>query len=197
MLTATQIAAIIMLLNAFGVDPITVRDVGHILNGNQTSIINNKTANMNTVKLTPDTSVTSAPSPIATKPQTVSYAEPASLARIEIINPFASKGSNVEHSTSSDFDERGNPMNEMDIAAIVHDKDGDPTSTDTVTVSTPDSSQDKKIVGTGAVTPMYKDGKQDLVPIYNFHYVFKSKGEHKIVFSANGISESITVIVTE
>ena len=50
--------------------------------------------------------------------------------------------------------------------------------------------------GIGSVTKIYKeDGTQEIVSYYPFRYEFKTAGQHTIKFTANGMSESITLDV--
>lgn len=130
-------------------------------------------------------------------PVVAATAAPASQARIEIVNPIGGKGSNVHHSTSEAFDERGNPKNEMDIGAVLYGADGALVGDATMTITATDASQDKTIVGTGDVYPKFENGNRTLAPVYMFHYVFKTVGDHVITFSANGVSQSITVTISE
>lgn len=205
MLLGTQIAAIIMLLTAFGVDPITTADVQRILEG-QTTITSTTTTTMTQAQppatapstgngatapaLTGNEGTTAAPAPVVA-------AAPASLARIDVISPYPGKGLNMQHSTSTAFDQSGNPKNEMDIGAVVYGDDGEAIKSATVVVVATDPTQGKLINGTGNVTPIYVNGQKNVVPFYSFHYEFKTVGEHVITFSANGVSQSVTVTVSE
>ena len=208
MLLAPQIAAIIMLLTAFGVDPIITADVQRILEGKPaiTSTATTTTTTMTQAQppasapsagngatapaLTGNEGTTAAPAPaVATAP--------ASKARIDVINYRPGSGLNMPHSTSSDFDERGNPKNELDIGAVVYGEDGEPTRGAVVTIVATDSSQNKTENGTGSVTPIYVNGQKNVVPVYSFHYEFKAVGEHTITFSSGGVSKSVTVTVSE
>ena len=50
-------------------------------------------------------------------------------------------------------------------------------------------------IGIGAVTKIYEDGIPEMVSYYPFRYEFKTVGQHTIKFTANDMSESITVDV--
>jgi len=113
-----------------------------------------------------------------------------SKARIEIINPIATKGLNRPHSTSPNFDQYGNPENEIYIGAVVYGEDGEPTRTAVVEVTTTDASQNKMINGTGNVTPIYVNGQKRQTSFYPFSYEIKTVGEHSITFSTNGLTTS-------
>ena len=193
MLTISQIAAIIMLLTAFGVDPITTADVQRILEGKPAI------TSATTTTMTQAQQPAPAPTGVGAAPEetTQAAAAPASQARIDIINPLAGKGSNVPHSTSPAFDQSGNPKNEMDIGAVLYADDGNATGHPIMTITATDATQNKTIDGTGNVTPIYVNGQKNVVPVYSFHYEFKTAGEHVITFSANGVSQSITVTVSE
>ena len=123
----------------------------------------------------------SAPAPTA----------PASLARIDVINPIAGKGVRPGISTKGDMDERGNPSNEVVVGAVVYGDDGQPTDSATVTVAPTDAGQGKTIVGTGDVTPIYVNGERRLVPVYMFTYEVKASGPNEIAFSALGTSGKV------
>ena len=195
MLTISQIAAIIMLLTAFGVDPITTADVQRILEG-RPAITSTATTTTMTQAQPPATAPTKATpqAPSPTPASGVGTAEPVSLARIDIINPVATKGLNRPHSTSPELDQggKGNPMNEIYIGAVVYGEDGEMTKSATVTVvvKSPTSEETSTREGTGAFV---KPG----VPFYPFTYVFKTAGDHTITFSSGDVSKSITVQVSE
>ena len=196
MLLASQIAAIIMLLLAFGVDPIITADVQRILEGRPT--------------ITSSTTITMtqppAPAPNGingvgtTEPPIAAAASaPASKARIDIISPTPKSGLGRKHTTSPELDEggKGNPMNEMNIGAILYGDDGEAIRNAVMTITATDASQNKTIDGTGNVTPIYPNGQKNVVPFYSFHYEFKTVGEHTITFSSGGVSKSVTVTVSE
>lgn len=198
MLTIAQIAAIIMLLSAFGVDPIITADVQRILEG-RPAIISTAT----TTTMTPTRPPAPAPVPnqgttapiSSTAENGVGTAEPISQVRIDIISPLPGKGIRAGLSTSPSFDERGNAKNEIDIGAVLYGDDGEAINNATVVVTATDPTQGKLINSTGNVTPIYVNGQKRVVPVYSFHYEFKTAGEHVITFSANGVSQSVTVQV--
>ena len=117
---------------------------------------------------------------------------PASLARIDVINPIAGKGVRQGISTKGDMDERGNPSNEVVVGAVVYGADGQPTDSATVTVAPTDAEQGKTIVGTGDITPIYVNGERRLVPVYMFTYEVKASGPNEIAFSALGASGKVS-----
>ena len=139
------------------------------------------------------TTAPAAPAPSA--PATASApapTAPASLVRIDVINPIAGKGVRPGISTSSDPDERGNPSNEVIVGAVVYGDDGQPTDSATVTVAPTDAAQGKTIVGTGDITPIYVNGERRLVPVYMFTYEVKASGPNEIAFLALGASGKVS-----
>lgn len=134
-----------------------------------------------------------APTPPASASASVPApaAAPASLARIDVINPIAGKGVRPDISTKGDYDERGNPENEVVVGAVVYGSDGQPTDSATVTVAPTDASQGKTIIGTGDITPIYVNGERRLVPVYMFTYEVKASGPNEIAFSALGATGKV------
>jgi hypothetical protein len=197
MLLGTQIAAIIMLLGAFGVDQITLANVQSILEGHQ-AITSATTTTMTQAQppATPpaigNSVMPTQATPAPTEPTSAAAPVlPASLARIDVINPIAGKGVRPGISTSSDLDDRGNPSNEVVVGAVVYGADGQPTDSATVTVTTTDPTQGKTIVGTGSITPIYVDGERRLVPVYMFTYETHQAGPNEIVFSTADASGKV------
>lgn len=195
MLTAAQIAAIIMLLIAFGVDPITTADVQRILEG--------RSAIISTTTTTMTQEPTAQPAePIAGVGATPEAVEaPASKARIDIISPTPGLGLNRKHTTSLELDQdgKGNPMNAIAVGAVVYGDDGEPTRSAAVqvTIKTPSGEQSRPMSGTGAMIPIYPNGQKQVVPVYILHYEFAEAGEHTITFSSGGVSQSVAVQVSE
>lgn len=187
-----------MLLSAFGVDPITTADVQRILEG-RPAITSTATTTTMTQAQPPATAPTKATpqAPSPTPASGVGTSEPVSLAHIDVISPYPGKGLGKAHSISPAFDQSGNPKNEMDIGAVLYGDDGDATGHPSMTVTATDASQNTVIDGTGVITPIHVDGQKRVVPVYTFHYEFKAAGEHVITFSANGVSKSVTVQVSE
>ena len=209
MLLAPQITAIIMLLTAFGVDPIITADVQRILEGRPAITSTATTTTMTSAQ--PPASAPSSSNGAATPrlagnegttlaPAPVVATAPASRARIDVISPTPGNGLNRKHTTSPELDNdgKGNPMNEMVIAAVLYGDDGRTAIKDAImTITATDSVQNKTMNGTGEIHPVYVDGQKTIPPIYTYYYVFKTAGDHTITFSSNGISQSVTVKVSE
>ena len=123
--------------------------------------------------------------------------EPVSLAKIEIISPVPSKGLGRVYKTSGEYDERGEPYNELYIGAIVYNEAGKPTKDLTVTITATDATQNSVVESTGNTTAMVTQGSSTQIPFYKFNYQFKTLGEHTITFEAIGLTKSVTVNVTE
>ena len=205
MLTTAQIVAIIMLLQAFGVEQAVTSDVQRILEG-RPNLTSSQTTTMAPAQppVAPPSSGNGATAPALNSKNGTATAQivsvaPASKARIEIVNYRAGSGLNRPHSTSPDFDELGNPKNELDIGTIVYGEDGEPTrsATVTVTMKSPTGEQAHPIQGTGTVTPIYVNGQKQVVPVYTFHYEFNTPGTHIVTFSANGMQSSATIEVSQ
>src|SRR3989338_8332727 len=164
-LSQSQVNAIIALLYAFNVDQQTILSVQKALAPQSTSPVQNVQPQVTQTPVpqsaAPSTSSTPTTTPIPTTTTT-----PVSKARIEIINPIATKGLNRPHSTSPQFDQYGNPENEIYIGAVVYGEDGEPTRAAVVQVTATDTSQNKTINGTGNVTTIYVNGQKYQTPFY-------------------------------
>ena len=115
-------------------------------------------------------------------------AAPVSQARIEIApvtlaRPLDRTFVHVEGVES--VDAAPSHDNWADIAAFVYGDDGQNTRTATVVVTATDASQNATFVGTGNV----QKGRF----YFPFNYLFKTAGQHTVTFTANGLSESVTM----
>ena len=201
MLTVSQIAAIIMLLSAFGVDSIITADVQRILEGRPT-ITSSATTTMTQAQPPASAPTNGAPAPTGNEGVGASAPEaPASKARIDIISPIPGLELNRKYTTSPelDHDGKGNPMNAIAVGAVLYGEDGEPTRTAVaaITIKTPTTEKTISVQGTGAMVPIYPNGQKRVVPVYIFHYEFKTAGEHVITFSSGGVSRSVAVQVGE
>ena len=90
-------------------------------------------------------------------------------------------------------------MNAIAVGAVLYGEDGEPTRTAVVaiTIKTPTTEKTISVQGTGAMVPIYPNGQKRVVPVYIFHYEFKTAGEHVITFSSGGVSRSVAVQVGE
>lgn len=126
---------------------------------------------------------------------------PVSQARIEITALPAREYTANDYKTNPDGTLKEGSVaptdnNSADIRAIVYDVEGKPTNQPTVVITATDRSQDKTLKGTGNVMAVYNaDGQKNVVPVYVFHYEFRSSGDHQVTFSTNGLSQSITISV--
>ncbi len=147
---------------------------------------------------------TPAPTPQAPTPEPIVEAKPKpvpSKASIAIISPIAGKGigprmdfngTDVGYVASSTVE---NESNYIVLGLIVYDDAGENTRTAVVTVTATDASQNKTMNGTGNQKTMYYDGIAKVMWFYPFSYDFRFAGQHTITFSANGMTESVTLTV--
>ena len=117
---------------------------------------------------------------------------PVSKARIDIISPFPGKGLGRAYKAAPQISDESNYI---EIGAVVYDDAGDPTNQPTVTIEATDASQNKQLVQTGNVTPIYVNGEKRVVPVYPFHYEFRTAGTHTIKFTSGGITQEVSVEV--
>jgi len=115
-----------------------------------------------------------------------------SMTTIEIISPIGGKGLGRTYQASPEIVDE---LNYIEIGAIIRNEDGVVVKDATVVVEATDASQNKELVGTGDLTPIYPNGKKTFVSYYPFHYEFKTSGDHTITFTTNGVSEEVTVTV--
>lgn len=116
---------------------------------------------------------------------------------IEIIDPILGKGRAKKHELT-----KPNPADKHDLenyyielACIVR-VDGVAVKDKTVSISSNrDASQNKTLVGTGDVHPIFENEVRLIVPIYSYHYEFNHPGTHKILFVCEGVVSQINVDV--
>ncbi len=138
------------------------------------------------------TAPSSTPAPTSAPVETQTPTAPVSLAHIEIVSPFPSKGLGREYKASPEIiDER----NYIELGAIVYGDDGKPMDNTIVFITATDQAQNKTEKGTGDVMNIWVNGDRRQVPVYSFHYEFKTPGDHKVVFTANGMFQEVTLIV--
>ncbi len=190
-----------MLLQAFGVGQATIDIVQAQLR--PVPITTSATAMPATVapQQTPAPQTTLAPQPngASTAPVLAATAPVASLGHIGIIEPMGGKGIHnraSQISTSTAFDERGQPMNEVSIAAVIYGANGLPLPTDDhmvpMAITATDASQNLVLKGTGAGVTVYVDGYPRGALMYMYTYEVRTAGDHTITFSANDMSTSTT-----
>lgn len=134
--------------------------------------------------------------PVETQPtitQPVIEQTPMSQAKIEIVNPIGRKGIRRDFLARQDVKDE---QNYISIGAILYNEDGSVNQNEQMFISTPDETQDKTLDGTGTLwNNHYVDGQKVPVFYYPFTYQFKTVGDHKIVFTAAGLSTSVTINV--
>lgn len=130
------------------------------------------------------------------------------MSSIKIISPIQGKGlgKRIDTTTGADVGFRVSPTypelqdesNYIELGLLCTDDDGNVDDKSTVEVVATDSSQNKTMVGTGAIVKIYNDrGEGVQTYYYPFHYEFKTAGKHIITFTCNGLSESVELDVTQ
>lgn len=130
--------------------------------------------------------------PVVSTPAPLPIAQPKVMenkASIKIVSPIGMKGLNREYAArETPLDEK----NTLFIGAVVTNSEGEVVNDAVVKVTTSDESQDREINGTGDFW-----GNPHNVYYYPFTYEFRTKGDHKITFTAEGVSESVTISVPD
>lgn len=195
MLTATQIVAIVMLLQAFGLAPSAVANVQALLlagNSRHAAAQGSATAAGATTPVTstpqsPDApAVVIAPSQGAQPSQASAYPTPANIVvfnsgyyldNIQAPHYAAPDGTTLDSAKDGEF---------VTVGAIVYDSTGLVDCAAVVTATTSDSSQNK----TWTSTP-YRD--QDGRCYYQYQYLFKWAGTHTVEFDAQDAKQVLTL----
>lgn len=120
--------------------------------------------------------------------------QPISMKSITIISPIQIKGLGRTYLSRPNIKDE---FNYIELGLIVRDDSGKPIDNAIVTVTATDNSQNRTINGTGDVTPIYENNVKMITPYYHFSYEFKYPGEHTITFSAEGLTQSVILSVTE
>lgn len=142
---------------------------------------------------------TTQPTPAPTSPQPEPTVQPLpeqpkpSMSEIKIISPIPVKGLGRSYTAQPQVVDESNYI---DIGILVKNDDGSVNKDATVTITATDESQNKTLKGTGNLYTYYVDGNKRQDYYYPFHYEFRSVGDHTITFSANGMTESVTLTVT-
>ena len=143
-------------------------------------------------ELTPVAPQSSNPQSTATSPIQQPPAPKLSMKSLKIISPINGKGLGRRYTAQSQiYDE----SNYVELGLIFRNENGDPISNALVTVEATDQSQNKQINGTGFTTPIPENGSAIATPYYQFHYEFKTTGQHVITFSTGDMTESVTLEV--
>lgn len=136
----------------------------------------------------PEPQPTAGSAPLPTNSPTIM--EPEKTAQILIKNPLPGKG----YLPARQYFSREEPFdasNEMHLGAVLLNPDGSVNITAEMTVVASEESQNKVIKGTGNVSSFGDPNNPQYY--YPYHYIFHEPEQHKITFTALGVSESITV----
>lgn len=135
------------------------------------------------------------------------------MTTLEIINPADGKGLGRNY-VAYNWDEFNKPgiadnerpagftfpteENYIYIGVVCKDESGSPIRNAQVVIEATDATQNKTLDGTGAtVKVMDSIGQESRVSFYPFNYQFKTAGDHTINFTCNGVTESVTVTVSD
>jgi len=100
------------------------------------------------------------------------------------INPDGTLAAGSTNPTDNNF---------VDLMIIVRDDDGKSLRDTEVVITATDPRQNIVLKNTGNVRRIYDEkGNRELISYYPFLYEFRTAGQHIIMFSTNGMSESIT-----
>lgn len=115
------------------------------------------------------------------------------ISSIEIVSPIPGKGIGREYLARPDIKDEANYIS---IGAIVYNDDGSINNDAEMVISASDETQDKTLQGTGTLwNNRYIDGQKVPAFYYPFTYQFKTVGDHKITFTAAGVSADVTIKV--
>jgi hypothetical protein len=89
-------------------------------------------------------------------------------------------------------------QNEIYLGVVYYNEKGINNLKPDVKVETTDASQNKVIKGTGRdeqiiTGKVLMDGKMVKIGFYSYVYKFNAPGQHTIIFTVNGITESVTL----
>lgn len=163
---------------------------------NQSTTTMNATSTAGSSTPTPSTGGQTSGAPVQNEPIVDTAAQqsptsaPASQARIEVVNPIPGKGLDRSYISAPEV---ANESNYIEIGFVIYDDAGLPVSDATAQVVTTDMDQNKILKGTGNVMSIYIDGQKRQTPYYPFHYEFHVAGQHRIVFTANGMQKEVDV----
>lgn len=135
------------------------------------------------------------------------------MTTIEIINPADGKGLGRNY-VAYDWDEFNKPgvadserpvgfkfpteENYIYIGAVCKDESGSPVRDAQVQIVATDTTQNKTLNGSGSTTDVLDNlGQKSKVIFYPFTYQFKTSGDHTITFTCNGVSQAVTVTVSD
>ncbi|MEK9207209.1 MAG: peptidoglycan-binding domain-containing protein [Patescibacteria group bacterium] len=115
-----------------------------------------------------------------------------SLASLKIISPTNGKGLGRKYVANKEIVDESNYI---ELGFIVRNDVGESMRDAKGVIEATDEDQNKTLIGTGNVTKIYNGEIPESVYYYPFHYEFKNAGQHTITFTANGMTESVTLTV--
>ena len=189
MLTISQIAAIIMLLQAFGVDAGTIAAVKVDLTPSVVQIAP-QTASFAPAQSSTVTTTNSAPTTVQSPSQSVSQTTATSSQPwIEVINiGYRLQNMDAPHTVAAATTtwDAASDSQVVAIGVIPHDPDGSMNRTAILRVKTTDPSQDDKTIGWSGTC----SGE---ICYDQYHYVFHQSGTNTIEFIWGNVTKSVTM----
>ena len=190
MLTVSQIAAIIMLLQAFGVDAGTIAAVKADLTPSVAQTAPQTASVAPTLSSTANTT-NSAPTTVQSPSQDVPQTTTTSQPWIELINiGYRLQNMEAPHTVAAATTtwDAASDSQIVAIGVIPHDPDGNMNRTAILRVKTTDPSQDDKTIGWSGTC----SGE---ICYDQYHYVFHQSGTNTIEFIWGNVTKSITMQV--
>lgn len=135
-----------------------------------------------------------ASEPTIIQPETMSPKPTPSQKELKLINPIADKGLGRQYLARPQIKDE---FNYIDIGLVVYNDEGTPIKNAVVEIVATDASQSKTMNATGNVKKIYVDGSSIMTPYYPFHYEFKTPGDHKITFTAEGLISEVILSAPE
>ncbi len=141
----------------------------------------------------PNVVTPSQPTPTGSVPSETITIQTTKMITLEIINPMAGKGLGRTYEASPEIvDEK----NYIEIGILCRDN-GVVVNDQVVTVEATDETQNKTLNGTGDIYTTYVNNQKTKYYYYPYHYEFKTSGDHTITFTCQGVSEQVTLSVTD
>ncbi len=188
MLTVSQIAAIIMLLQAFGVDAGTIAAVKADLTPSVAQTAPQTASVAPTLSSTANTT-NSAPTTVQSPSQDVPQTTTTSQPWIELINiGYRLQNMEAPHTVAAATTtwDAASDSQIVAIGVIPHDPDGNMNRTAILRVKTTDPSQDDKTIGWSGTC----SGE---ICYDQYHYVFHQSGTNTIEFIWGNVTKSVTM----
>ncbi len=143
-------------------------------------------------QVTPQSEVVQPVQPITTNTTTIMPKETKDS--IKVISPINGKGLGRKYVANKEIVDESNYI---ELGLIVRNDAGESMKDAKAVIEATDEDQNKTLIGTGNVTKIYNGEIPESVYYYPFHYEFKNAGQHTITFTANGMTEVITLDVAE